>query len=371
MFNIFFIVGLKKFLAQYPALFQIEGDYVQVSVYQAAQSADASGNDYIDETIEYFKNKLLQYGIGTEVPIKSLLGHRSQASPQVRHISGQHIKEFTEFLQKHPETFQVVDDHVILVDLEGVQDVPQSERLHLPQPSIDTKATQELLDYIAETIEIQGPQIVFSLFHAVTSKFPQEQWFRMFKTPNDLSTFLKLFSDCFHIQSDLVALLQKPKLSDQHIQNAQAKFITTVSGNSTNNNINTKRSSTNNRALQRAISPQYENNNGLNIGKSDTNNDNVGKVGDFKLNEPVSVNHMSHNTQLIANRSEPNSGFDSLITEIKLENLCPNNCPIIIAGRPTPPQSPIHPHLGKLNIKIKFFFGFSLHRPTGPLLALS
>lgn len=44
--------------------------------------------DYIQESKDYFKHKLLQYGIGTEVPIKCLLGHRSQASPQVRHISG-------------------------------------------------------------------------------------------------------------------------------------------------------------------------------------------------------------------------------------------------------------------------------------------
>lgn len=59
-----------------------------------ADDTTGSGNgtngkrDYIQETKEYFKHKLLQYGISTEVPIKCLLGHRSQASPQVRHISG-------------------------------------------------------------------------------------------------------------------------------------------------------------------------------------------------------------------------------------------------------------------------------------------
>ena len=41
-----------------------------------------------------------QYGAGTEVPIKSLLGHRSQAPPEVRHISGQHVKEFKDFLAR-------------------------------------------------------------------------------------------------------------------------------------------------------------------------------------------------------------------------------------------------------------------------------
>lgn len=37
-----------------------------------------------------------------------------------------------------------------------MQDVPLSERLHLPQPSIDTKATQQLLDYFAQYIEVKG-----------------------------------------------------------------------------------------------------------------------------------------------------------------------------------------------------------------------
>lgn len=308
MFEIFFFfVGLKKFLANYPALFNIDGDYVHLNVYQAAANTDTGGSDYIEETKEYFKNKLLQYGIGTEVPIKSLLGHRSQASPQVRHISGQHIKEFTDFLLRHPDTFQVIDENVILIGVDNTQDVPPSERLHLPPASIDTKATQELLDYIAETIETQGPQIVFSLFHAITSKFPQEQWFRMFKTPNDLSTFLKLFSDCFHLQSDLVALLQKPKLSDTHIKHAQAAFSAQQSSQQP------KRGSNGLQKEIRTISPM----NGKNH-----------KIGDFKLNEPVTGNHLGH-AKSPTGTSEPNSGFDSLVmTEVKLENLCANNCPI-------------------------------------------
>lgn len=83
---------MKKFLSQHPSLFRIDGDYVHINSYQPT-SNDSSNfgvgkRDYIEEAKDYFKNKLLQYGIGTEVPIKSLLGHRSQASPQVRHISG-------------------------------------------------------------------------------------------------------------------------------------------------------------------------------------------------------------------------------------------------------------------------------------------
>lgn len=85
---------MKKFLGQYPSLFLVDGDFVHINSFQHADKEDSTGQyggrrDYIKEAKEYFKHKMLQYGVGTEVPIKSLLGHRSQAAPQVRHISGE------------------------------------------------------------------------------------------------------------------------------------------------------------------------------------------------------------------------------------------------------------------------------------------
>lgn len=162
LFLPFRIAGLKKFLAGYPALFFISGDHVHVNTYQIVDETDgalytgAGGKrDYIQEAKDYFKHKMMMYGIGTEVPIRSLMGHRSQASPQVRHISGQHFKEFTDFLMKHTDYFKVIDDSVVLMDFDD-QDVPASDRLHLPQASIDTKATQQLLDFFAACIENKG-----------------------------------------------------------------------------------------------------------------------------------------------------------------------------------------------------------------------
>lgn len=73
--------------------------------FQASATSDSAGScgtgkrDYIQESKDYFKHKLLQYGIGTEVPIKCLLGHRSQASPQVRHISGIAFAEKKHFIE--------------------------------------------------------------------------------------------------------------------------------------------------------------------------------------------------------------------------------------------------------------------------------
>ncbi len=242
-----FFLGLKKFLLQYPSLFLVDGDYVNVNNFQQRDKGLTNTKDYIQEAIDYFIHKLLQYGAGTGVPIKSLLGHRSQASPQVRHISGQHIKEFTEFLQKHPDTFLVVDDHVTLVNYDEETNVASAvDKLHLPQPSIDVHQTQQVLDFFAQCIEVKGPILVDQLFHLVTSNFSQEYWYRIFKTANDLTTFLKLFSDCFHIQSNLVTLLQKPKINENHVQHAQKVL--------------------------------YKNN--------------VNQMPDFKLNEPITNNSM-------------------------------------------------------------------------------
>ncbi|XP_049298934.1 uncharacterized protein LOC125771866 [Anopheles funestus] len=344
--------GLKKFLAQYPALFEINGDFVHINSYQSSSMDDSSVSgkrDYIKEAKDYFKHKLLQYGKGTEVPIRSLLGHRSQASPQVRHISGQHIREFTEFLLKHPDTFQVIDnENVVLVGCEDEEEVPASERLHLPNSTIDTQATQQLLDSFAQVIEIKGPILVDQLFHMVTSNYPQEQWFHMFKNPSDLKTFLKLFSDCFHIQSNLVTLLQKPKLSDAHIRQAQDKLNLS---NSTFGSSSTHSSySIGNMTGTSAGSPQnslqtFGGSGSIGFGSANGSSNTSrtaspkNMIGDFKLNEPVSVGLVGSNASAANNvaslaatiKSEPNSGFDSLLitNDFKMEILCPRNCPTV------------------------------------------
>lgn len=316
---------MKKFLLQYPALFLVDGNYVNVNCYQQQTSDDtgaaAGKKDYIQEAKDYFSHKLIQYGAETEVPIKSLLGHRSQASPQVRHISGQHIKEFTDFLIKYPDTFRVVDEHVVLVNFAAAMAIPNSEQLHLPQSSIDVKFTQQILDFFAKCIDIKGPTLVDQLFHLVTTNFPQDQWYRIFKTPNDLTTFLKLFSDCFHIQANLVTLLQKPKISENHIHHAEKVLY-----------------------------------------KNSLNQHSTPIIGDFKLNEPVSNSMMMGNNNISNNNNNnninnsskiykpespsgnynddslsngrnstndlPSMGYGpSSFHEVRLENLCSKNCP--------------------------------------------
>ncbi|KAI8038640.1 uncharacterized protein LOC128255136 [Drosophila gunungcola] len=348
--------GLKKFLAQYPAIFLVDGDYVQVNAYQHTNADDGGGGgkrDYIQEAKDYFKNKMLQYGAAAEVPVRSLLGHRSQASPQVRHISGQHIKEFTDFLMKHTDTFKVTDDYVMLVGCENMTDLPARDRLHLPQSNIDTRGTQQMLDFFAQCIEVKGPLLVDQLFHLLTTNFPQDQWLRMFKTPGDLSSFLKLFADCFHIQANLVTLLQKPKLSDTHIQQAQAQTREQFNALNNNNSASIRKQESSvgcggaggggggvggvSSVQQRLQSPALRsnghanNNNGSNGNGNGNGNNNNNSIAcpNFKLNAPVS-NVMGGQSQGFGQpKSEPSSGFDSYVpmSELKLENLCENNYP--------------------------------------------
>lgn len=208
--------GLKKFLSQYPALFLIDGDYVSVNTFQPIVEEESGSKspikrDYAREAVEYFTNKLVQYGMGIEVPIKSLLGHRSQASPEVRHISGQHYKEFRDFLLKYPDAFVVTEDNVILKQYEGMK----LERLLELEPDIpiDPEVTAKLLDFFCVCIEQKGPILIDQLYSMVNDKFSHENWMCIFKTPQDLSTFIKMFPDAFHVQSNLVTLISRSKSS--------------------------------------------------------------------------------------------------------------------------------------------------------------
>ncbi|KAJ8664259.1 hypothetical protein QAD02_005921 [Eretmocerus hayati] len=218
--------GLKKFLTQYPALFNIDGDYVCVQTFQThAEEEDGNSSikkrDYAQEAVEYFSNKLTQYGVGTEVPIKSLLGHRSQASPEVRHISGQHFREFKDFLMRFPDAFVVTDDNVILKQYEGMKTQPFKELE--PETSIDSEMTAKLLEFLEQCIVQRGGILLDQLFSLAAEKFPESA--TMFKTEQDFSTFLKITPDAFHVQGNLVTLIGKPKPFEKRSRNDEDDTI--------------------------------------------------------------------------------------------------------------------------------------------------
>lgn len=262
--------GLKKFLAQYPSLFIVDGDYVCVNTFSAHLNNDEDSNsfirvnvgkrDYVQEAVEYFSSKLRQYGVGTEVPIKSLLGHRSQASPEVRHISGQHIREFRDFLCKYPEAFIVSEDTVILKEYEGKEPQPFHE---LEIIKLDPVVTSRLLEFLTKCIEVKGPLLVDQLFHHVVSYFPEDIWSNIFKTPQDLMTFLKMHSNMFSVQSNLVTIIQlSNKIVENNInirnQSDVNTLATTDSNNLNENNLthSNLKILTNNNEVAEKVSPQ-------------------------------------------------------------------------------------------------------------------
>ncbi|XP_076238381.1 egl_like_exo domain-containing protein [Calliopsis andreniformis] len=275
--------GLKKFLAQYPMLFRINGDYVTVNTFQQVTEEEngcklGGKRDYAREAVEYFTNKLMQYGVGTEVPIKSLLGHRSQASPEVRHISGQHYKEFRDFLLKYPDAFIVTEDNVMLKQYEGMK--PEPPLKLEPDIPIDPDVTAKLLNFLCECIEQKGPILVDQMFNIVNDKFSYENWTSIFKTPQDLCTFVKMFPDTFHVQSNLVTLIGKPK-SFVIEGKAKAKVA-----NSTRNQNSTTASQTNTNQVQpNTIQPLQPVTNSESVNSSATNQVNSIQNSYSQLNE--------------------------------------------------------------------------------------
>ncbi|KAG8228933.1 hypothetical protein J437_LFUL007325 [Ladona fulva] len=253
--------GLKKFLGQHPSLFYICGDYVRVNTFEhPVGDVNGSGDgdvsldsnrvggrrrDYAKEAVDYFSEKLLQYGVGTQVPIKSLLGHRSQASPEVRHISGQHVKEFRDFLLRHPQDFVVrespdgIGETVSLRIHEGsaAPPVPFKER---EEAKVDPEVTRRLLEFAAAAVTSgsrggQGPITLERLFRSVSSALPPDPTLQnVLKTPQDLSTFLRIHSDAFHLQANLVTLVPgatvgKAATDTSRLQNVTEPQTTPVS----------------------------------------------------------------------------------------------------------------------------------------------
>ncbi|XP_046399885.1 egalitarian protein homolog [Ischnura elegans] len=226
--------GLKKFLGQHPSLFYICGDYVRVNTFEhPGPDVNGSGDgdapvdsnrvggrrrDYAKEAVDYFSEKLLQYGVGTQVPIKSLLGHRSQASPEVRHISGQHVREFRDFLLRHPQDFVVregpdgIGETVSLRIHEGSTAPPVPFKEH-EEVKVDPEVTRRLLEFAAAAVTSgtrggQGPITLERLFRSVSSALPPDPTLQnVLKTPQDLSTFLRIHSDAFHLHANLVTLV--------------------------------------------------------------------------------------------------------------------------------------------------------------------
>lgn len=134
----------------------------------------------------------------------------SQAPPEVRHISGQHIKEFKDFLARYPEDFVVKEEIVYLSEYEGKITTTFREP---EEYKVDPVVTNQFLAFFRETVDQRGPLHVDQLFELVTNQFNMELWATLFKTPQDLLTFLKIYSHLFHVQASMITLVPAKQYS--------------------------------------------------------------------------------------------------------------------------------------------------------------
>lgn len=119
--------GLKKFLLKYPSLFSVNGNLVSLNdgtalggSFRESSPASSSGHSCLPdvstetEAVQFFRGRILKKG-DKWIPVRSLAGHLSQASAEIRECVGPQ-NEFLSWLFKHPLIFEVRDDNVCLKD---------------------------------------------------------------------------------------------------------------------------------------------------------------------------------------------------------------------------------------------------------------
>ena len=96
--------------------------------------------------------------------------------------------------------------------------------------------------FVDVMICLQGPLHVDQLFELVTNHFNINLWSTLFKTPQDLSTFLKIYSHLFHVQANIVTLVpHKP-----YAPTAATTTTTAARSNNCNNSLTPQRELHNN-----------------------------------------------------------------------------------------------------------------------------
>ncbi|KAI6171001.1 Exonuclease 3'-5' domain-containing protein 1 [Aphelenchoides bicaudatus] len=237
--------GLTDFLSSYPSLFSVDGDQVILKGFgeidgknQLMKMPGASRQrDYEHEAVEFFEQKLQKFG--PELQIKSLLGHRSQAAPEVRLVSGRHLKEFCDFLQSQHEHFIVEGDRVRLKNMPE----PNDEAVELDdegKPLVGVKAKQAAVDFLKGILEANEdtPIPLETFYRRFCERFPHAVRQEVATNPKELLQFLKLNRSIFFIRSNKVSLVKlKPEGADGD-GSESGRSTASVDSSSTNENNN-------------------------------------------------------------------------------------------------------------------------------------
>lgn len=150
--------GLKQFLLKYPSLFTIRGN--MVALYDGKEEEETGGQESSalssmsrrslpDVSVEMEAVQFFQLQLGKReekwVPVKSLAGHLSQTTPEVRNIVGPQL-EFKKWLLRHMHIFEVQGDLVSL--REGLAPVPTpstQRRITFDLPNDDVTPTSTVV----------------------------------------------------------------------------------------------------------------------------------------------------------------------------------------------------------------------------------
>lgn len=208
--------GLTDFLNQHPSLFTVEGDQVCLNGFGditaknnplLQATTNGRNRDYEKEAVHFFEAKLQKFG--PELQIKSLLGHRSQAAPEVRLVSGRHLKDFCEFLQAQTDYFVVEGDRVRLKNMPE----PSQAGVELDdegKPLAGVKAKQAAVEYLRSVVEQNEDQpIPMDVFYQkFCDRFSHTVRQEVATNPKELLQFLKLNRNVFFIRSNKVSLVK-------------------------------------------------------------------------------------------------------------------------------------------------------------------
>ena len=98
-------------------------------------------------------------------------------------------------------------------------------------PQVDPVVTNQFLQFFRETIDSKGSLHVDQLFELTSNHFNVDLWSTLFKTPQDLCTFLKIYSHLFHVQANIITLVPQksyaPVLANTQAPSPISRFNTT------------------------------------------------------------------------------------------------------------------------------------------------
>lgn len=215
--------GLCDFLRQFPSLFRIDGDTISINGYGDLAVGGAKASPFLQtlardrdvekEAVEFFEEKLRKFG--PELQIKSLLGHRSQAAPEIRLLSGRHVKDFTDFLRSRTNNFIVEGDRVRLKNMPEPTN-PELDVDENGQPLTGVKAKQAAVDYLKMFVEMQEcPVPMETLYKQFCNRFTHQVRQEVATNPKELLQFLKLNRHIFFIRSNKVSIVRnRPPSND-------------------------------------------------------------------------------------------------------------------------------------------------------------